>query len=727
MQEQEPSVLDYVKSLLPWSRRQVAIPVPAIPEPQPRPVPAVEIPAEAATSLPWRSLLALGSALLAQSLLEPSHPTPSLGVAFYMVALALLLWAVLRDEWVLAAHTELLAGNDPLTLRWVPFVIAAVLLVPVFILLGGAQITPGVLLPPELAIALHLQDNLYTWYNFFPWLITVGLFIWSLWLTRPGAASAWTRLRLYFHERRWFNAWMLLLLGAAAVVIFFRVYHLQQTPAEPFSDHAEKILDIYDISQGKTHIFFPRNTGREDFQMYWSLMTAWVFGTGLTFLTLKIGTITNGLMALPFVYLLGKEVGGKRVGLLAFLMAGIGYWPNVISRIGLRFPLYPMFTAPMMYFLVRGLRTRNRNDFILSGIFLGFGLHGYSPYRIVPFLVIVAFILYVLHAQSKGARQDAALWLVIVGLTSLFIFLPLLRYATQNPDQFSYRALTRLEPVEQALPAPWPAIFLSNTWNALRMFNWNDGVIWVHSVPNRPALDIVDSALFLIGVVLLLVRYIRKRHWLDLFLLVSVPILLLPSILSLAFPDENPSLNRTSGAVVPVFIICALALDGLIRALTAEKRGRTWAYAFTGFLLVWSAAQNYDLVFRQFDQNFRNGAWNTTDMGILIQQFRAKYGETDTVWIVPFPYWVDTRLPGMYAGIPNRDFALWPDQLSTSVPAKGPKLFMLKASTVDPTQNDQKSINALEQLYPQGQLTLHHSPIPGHDFWTFFVPAASSP
>ena len=49
-------------------------------------------------------------------------------------------------------------------------------------------------------------------------------------------------------------------------------------------------------------------------------------------------------------------------------------------------------------------------------------------------------------------------------------------------------------------------------------------------------------------------------------------------------------------------------------------------------------------------------------MGELIKQFRQTYGETDTVWIVPFPYWVDTRLPGIYAGIPTRDFALFPDQ-----------------------------------------------------------------
>jgi NADH:ubiquinone oxidoreductase subunit K len=378
-----------------------------------------------------------------------------------------------------------------------------------------------------------------------------------------------------------------------------------------------------------------------------------------------------------------------------------------------------------MYYLVRGLRTHNRNDFILSGLFLGLGLHGYSPFRIAPFLVVTAFILYLAHRQSKGARQDALLWLAVTGLTAFLVFLPLLRYATENPDMFSYRALTRLGSIEQPLPAPWPVIFLSNAWSALRMFNWDDGVIWVHSIPDRPALDIVSGALFLIGVVLVLVRYVRRRNWLDVFLLLSIPILLLPSILSLAFPDENPSLNRTAGAVVPVFIIVALALDAFLRAVTVENRRRQWAYALAGVLLAWSVAQNYDLVFHQFDQNFRNNAWNTNEMGVLIQDFRAKYGETDTVWIVPFPYWVDTRLPGIYAGIPNRDFALWPDSLADSKQYAGPKLFIVKANLQDPSQNDQSSLDVLKQLYPQGEVSLRRSPIPGHDFWIYRVPAGS--
>jgi hypothetical protein len=378
-------------------------------------------------------------------------------------------------------------------------------------------------------------------------------------------------------------------------------------------------------------------------------------------------------------------------------------------------------------YLIRGLRTRQRNDFILAGIFLGLGLHGYSPFRIVPLLVIAAFALYVLHAQSKGARQTAGLWLVIVALVSLIIFLPLLRYATEHADSFSYRALTRLSGIEQPLAGPWYQVFLSNTWNALTVFNRDNGGIWVHSVPGRPAMDVVTGALFVIGVALLAVRYARERNWLDLFLLVSIPLLLLPSILSLAFPDENPSLNRTAGALVPAFLTAALALDGFITACASASRRSLLGYALAGVLLWSSAAQNYDLVFRQYDQNFRNNAWNSSEIGAVIKQFGQVYGQTDTAWVVPFPHWVDTRLVGIWAGIPNRDFAMWTEQLPETLQYAGPKLFLARANTESPDLNDQRAIDTLRELYPQGSLSLHRSPVPGHDFWIYFVPALSIP
>lgn len=729
----EPSILDYVKSLFRFGAGE-RIQIPRFAEeetssitddqpegPQPlnsgldtllaaetdrHPPPSHQPSAtkyESPSPFPWSSLLALLLALAGQRLLEPP-PDTQLGIALFVAALFALGWGLYRGEWTLAPLAETSDRTDPLTYRPVMLILSLGLGLWAFTL---------------------LDENLFTTLNVTVWALAVLAFMGALWIRTGSVKNQLAKIAGFFNRDTWtitISRWAILLFAATALVFFFRFTQTETVPPEPFSDHAEKLYDVYDVSQGDTHIFFPRNTGREAIQMYWTLWVANIFGTGLSYLSLKLGTALLGFLTLPFIYLLGKEIGGTRVALFAFMLAGIAYWPNVISRIGLRFPLYPLFVAPTLLFLLRGLRTRNRNDFLLSGLFLGLGLHGYSPFRIVPFVVIAAFILYWIHSQSKGARRELPVWLAMLAITSLFVFLPLLRFWIDNPEAFGFRAFSRLSTIEQLLPGPAPVIFASNVGKALLMYNLDDGEIWVNSIPHRPALDVVTGALFLFGFVLVLIRYFRKRHWQDLFLLVSIPLLQLPSTLSLAFPGENPALNRAGAASIPAFLLAALALDGLVTSLKGRGMRNVVAWGLTGILLAASASQNYTLVFDTFANSFRLGSWNTSDMGRVIREFEQTYGTTETVWVVPFPYWVDTRLPAAWAGIPNRDMALWPENFASTVELPGPKLFILKADTEDPTVNDQQSLDALEELYPNGALRLFDSDIPGHDFWILFVP-----
>jgi hypothetical protein len=105
-------------------------------------------------------------------------------------------------------------------------------------------------------------------------------------------------------------------------------------------------------------------------------------------------------------------------------------------------------------------------------------------------------------------------------------------------------------------------------------------------------------------------------------------------------------------------------------------------------------------------------------LGTVTKLFGKVYGTTDSVWVVPFPYWVDTRLTGIWAGIPNRDFAIWPKDFNTTLDVQGPKLFMVKA-------DDAQDVDLLRQLYPQGELSTFHSAtnIEGKDFVILFVPS----
>ncbi|GJQ35828.1 MAG: hypothetical protein JETCAE01_18380 [Anaerolineaceae bacterium] len=661
------------------------------------------------TTFPWRAVLAFGLALCAQAMVEPPLRLGMISVVIYLAAIGVGLWSYRSNEWHLPEMPASWRMADPFSVRLVPLILAAILGVFAFLAFGEEKFNAT---------------------NTSLWLLSLGLLVYSFWVRTPSVlireenavspTKVWTwggaELKIQnFEIVR--NKWLRYGLLAAVIVIavFFRLHQLNEVPIEPFSDHAEKILDVYEItSLGNTNIFFERNTGREAFQMYWTLLVLNVFNTGYTFFSLKLGTVLLGILTLPFMYMLGREFGNARVALFVLFLFGVASWPNIISRIGLRFPLYPLFAAPTLLYLIRGLRTQNRNDFILAGLFLGLGLHGYSPFRIVPILVVVAFLFYFLHTKSGEDRRRAFFWFLLVVVVSVFVFSPLLRYWIAHPDHFGYRAFTRLSSVETPLPGPAWQIFLSNMYKGLLMFNWDDGEIGTHSVTHRPALDVITASLFLIGLVFVVVRYIRQRDWRDLFLLASIPILILPSVLSLAFPGENPALNRAGGASVVVFVMAAMALDGLVTSIGSGMKRKVIAYSMVGILFAGVAYSNYDIVFNKFSTSFAAAHWNSSEMGEVITDFRNKYGGTDTVWIVPYPYWVDTRLPGIYAGVPDRDFAIWPDRFSDSLAYPPPKMFIYWNA-------DTETERLLRELYPNGKVTRYTSAFPGKDFFIFLV------
>jgi hypothetical protein len=689
--------------------------------PEEKGIPAEEekVEASAPTRLPlsgigtlfsrWRSWLAFVLALVAQLSLQPHQGVErqwQTGVLFYILSGLLLVWSIRKNEWIL---TETPAGSleesqDKRFLRSSFAFLASLAfsLIAFFAFKGG----------------LFKEINLILWF------LSLILMIWAFWQPEPGFFAWWNRLKAFFSHLKWnfkLDGWALLVLAAYLLVIFFRTYRLVEVPSQMVSDHAEKLLDISRIFGGLPYVFFANNGGREFFQFYLTAAIVLVFKTGLTFMSLKIGTVLAGLVAVIYIYLLGKEVGNRRVGLLAMVLVGIAYWPNVISRFGLRLPMYPLFYAAALYYLMRGLRTRNRNYFIFSGLALGLGLNGYTAFRITPLVILVAVGLYLLHRQSQGFRRQAVWGLFAIIVISFILFIPLLRYIIDNPSGALFRSLSRLGNLERPLPGAPVVIFLNNFWRSLTMFSWEDGTTWPISITNIPALDVISAALFTLGIILLAFRYIRHKHWVDIFTLVSIPLLMMPSILALAFPIENPSLSRSGAAMIPVFLVIGLALDGLLKAIESISASIVWkrlAWLVGLFLVAGASQQNYDLVFNQYRQEFDASSWNTTEIGQVVRGFSLMEGTTKTQWVVAYPYWVDTRLVMINAGFPTEDDYIMPDKLSDSLAVPGLKMFILKKEDTD-------SLETLRTLYPAGWVNEYASEYPDKNFLIFLAPPQS--
>jgi hypothetical protein len=711
----EPSVLDYVKSLLmPWKGTPIQISQPETKAAEPASETAqvegmgqdseppersglekIVIPVSQPVvskkrfwlgGLPYRAAAALILAIFAQMNLEPPLRNVVPAVVLYGIAGLYWIWALSSKELQLFKLSDDETRPIQSGIRY-PVLLA--LCIPIFFLAYFA-----------------FSDGKFTEINLFIELVLLITLIVGLYQkpqrevdeNKPKFKINWGKLEWNIR----ITPWIFLIIVALVVITFFRFYRLQQVPVDMISDQAEKLFDVNDVLSGQMNIFFPRNSGREAFQFYLTAAVIRIFGTGISFLSLKIGTGLAGMVTLIYIYLLGKEVGNRQVGLFAVILTGVAYWPNVIDRIGLRFALYPLFTAPALYYLIRGLRRQNRNDFIWSGIALGLGLHGYSTMRIVPFVFIILILVYIVHRQARGKRITALQGLVFVGVVSLVVLLPLIRYALEKPGQYDMvtsRAFSRLSTTESVYPAPPVQIFFQNLWNAWTMTFYDNGMIWAHSIPSRPALDFVTAGLYFLGSLAVIVQYFRTRHWLYLFLLILVPLLMMPSILSLAFPNENPSLNRTGAAYIPVFILAALGLDSILSTLFSKINPgqRNWAIGITATaILLWVSLLNYDLVFNQYATQYAQSSWNTAEMGQVVKSFISTFGENSSVYVVGYPYWVDGRSVALESGVTGIDFSIVGARLPETMEKSGTKLFLL-------SPEDQPDLTLLETLYPEGQ------------------------
>jgi hypothetical protein len=627
-------------------------------------------------------------ALTAQYFLEPKNRIPLLAIFLYVNSLGLT-WVSIKG-WKKVNIDQRVSSGLRTDGNLLFLVISLLLQVVAFIL---------------------FRENRFTLTNVFFWVLGISTMVLAFWnvTDQPHKREkAKNKPDLPF-----IIAGVITLL----IILVFRISQIEAIPAEMYSDHAEKLLDIMNIFSGKFPIFFERNTGREPFQFYATALIVKLFNIGFTFLSLKIGTVLFGLLTLVYVYLIGMEIENKWVGLAAVIFAGIAYWPNVISRVALRYSLYPLFAAPVLFYLIKGLRTRRINDFILCALFIGLGLHGYSSFRIVPI-----FVTFILLLQSIGKHRgyrfsDQLSLLIVIGLISLSVFLPLFRYWFDNPQMFSYRTMTRLMPIEKPFEAPVMVVLLKNSISSLLMPFWNNGSIWVHSIPGRPALDFITGGFYFFGLIIFAWRGIKDRNTNMFVLLLSIPFLMLPSILSLAYPGENPSLNRSAGAYIPIFIIAGYGFFSFINSLRQRLPARIRTVVMIFAILISSGLamrNNYQLVFDQYKTQFQENAWNTSEIGQVISGFLTGQKEESAAFVVPYPHWVDTRLVGFNAGIPGRDFALWQEDINPSLSIYGNLMFIYKPE-------DYKTKQILEDTFPGGSASIFYARITGKEFIIYTV------
>ncbi len=661
---------------------------------------------------------ALLLALFGQAALTSGPNGVLMGLGLYAAAIFVFVGTLLYDRLLGPAPAEAApAAASRLTFRWLLLVTAVLAGVVTFVASGG---------------------NRFRVEGVTAWIIAVVAWVAATWETTTAPAAWWARAReraagmldsqgLVLRLTRWsVLVGLVLLVGA-----YFRFAQLDAIPPEMTSDHVEKLFDVKDVVDGLRPIFFERNTGREPLQFYFAALVIGVFNTGLTHLTLKITSAVAGLLLLPYVYLLGRDLGDRWLGLLAMGLTAISFWATAISRVGLRFPLTPVFVAPVLYYLLRGFRGGRRNDFLLAGLFLGAGLYGYSTIRVLPVVMLVAIVWLAVPLrraaqnayQTKAGLRQLLANTVLMFATTAVVFLPLYRYATEPDSYFWYRSISRLGETEATVNGSVAQIFLRNNWNALRMFNWKGDAVWVNTIPGLPVLDMITGALFIFGVLYLLLRLFTRRDQVAGLLLMSVPVLLLPSTLAFAFPDENPSVVRAAGAIPVVMLIAAYPLWLLLRRLRElwpTPNGRRGSLLAVGGLLAVAGLMNQTLYFVRYPAQYLGSAQNASEIGAAARAYAASLGSLDRVYLCLHPHWADTRAVGIYAGQVGWEQVLAAADFA-ALPADPRPMLVI----VNPRSTE--CVAALRQTYAAGVFETYHSARGGqHDFLLFTVPGTQA-
>jgi len=307
--------------------------------------------------------------------------------------------------------------------------------------------------------------------------------------------------------------------------------------------------------------------------LYYALAWIWtqVVGTGPW--GLRSLSALAGVATIPVAYLIGRELRGRRTGLLAAALVAVNPMLIWYSQEARAYALLALFCALSLYYCVRALRGAkgtagrdDKRDFVLWGIFsaLALATHYFAVFPLVAETVLLL--------RRRGRATMRGLW--IVGLVTLLL-VPLVIHQTSYGH------------------AEWIGKFslghrLGET--AITFMIGETGDIIGQAEQAGPAL--MPLALVCMAFVLLLARGAREeRRAAFVPFAVGAASLGIPLLLAIGSTSKDFVFARNLlPALVPLLVVVAIGLT----AARARRLGAVIAVVLVAYSLVFSVWVNFD-------------------------------------------------------------------------------------------------------------------------------------
>jgi sugar lactone lactonase YvrE/4-amino-4-deoxy-L-arabinose transferase-like glycosyltransferase len=379
------------------------------------------------------------------------------------------------------------------------------------------------------------------------WFLSIPVF-----LLGAGEVNPLTLIRLRTAGYRPSKSETLLLLVILLLALVLRVYQIDTFPNGCQSDECNNGMDALHWLEGRPYTpYAETNEGQATFFTLLIALAFRLLGVGVTQMRL-VSAISATLTILVF-YFLARDWLGWRIALASTALFAVSRWHLTFSRIVYELILTPLAEILLFLFLLRALRDGRRRDWAWAGICLAFGLHTYTAFRVVPFLVAVFLLYWCVTHRTRFVRDLEGIGVLAGG--ALVGVAPLGVYIAQHWSVFVSRTqhISIFNNIREA-GGSWQPLW-DTLYKTLWSFHWRGDWAALNNLPSAPLLDVVVGALFVLGL-----AYALRHFYHPLPFLYITWVVMVGSLAVMSSALEAPTARRPIGLLPVIFLLVGMAL-----------------------------------------------------------------------------------------------------------------------------------------------------------------------
>ncbi|MCC6299433.1 MAG: glycosyltransferase family 39 protein [Anaerolineales bacterium] len=357
---------------------------------------------------------------------------------------------------------------------------------------------------------------------------------------------------------------LLIVAAIAILALTLRFYRLGEVPR--VLDGDEGLIGLAAQSTVDGRLANPFALWENFGALYLQLINAAFRIFGESPFALRLAPAIGGALGVIALYLLARQIGGRKIALIAAILLALSHTHIHFSRIVSVAYVHGAWLAPLeLYFLYSGLEKRQAWRSALGGILLAVNFSIYLTAQVIVGLALVYMLIaFIFHRSWFKAALPAAL--AFWGGFMVMI-LPEALYISRHPDEF----LNRLSQ-DGVFQSGWLTATMQSTGQSAVTILFERIIHAFMSLVFYPAIDfygspspmltVVSSVLFLVGLGIALFR-VRQPAYLLLngyFWGTTV------AVGVFAIPPSADS-YRMLMAFPAALILCAIGLDQILETL----------------------------------------------------------------------------------------------------------------------------------------------------------------